>query len=91
MIWMNKVKKREIKTKGGAYTITTDEAWLRMLNEERAKDNLGQVSCDLFEAVIDQLEKDWFDLVSLTMLAQLEERERLSPVLIFRSRIFQSN
>lgn len=41
-----------------------DEAWLRMLNEERAKDNLGQVSCDLFEAVIDQLEKEWFDLVS---------------------------
>ncbi|KAI7874919.1 hypothetical protein K492DRAFT_173932 [Lichtheimia hyalospora FSU 10163] len=40
-----------------------DEAWLRMLNEERAKDNLGQVSCDLFEAVIDQLEKEWFDLV----------------------------
>lgn len=41
-----------------------DEAWLRMLNEERTKDNLGQVSCDLFEAVIDQLEKEWFDLVS---------------------------
>lgn len=51
-------------------SITIDEAWLRMLNEERAKDNLGQVSCDLFEAVIDQLEKEWFDLVSLTLPAR---------------------
>ncbi|KAI9314570.1 hypothetical protein BX666DRAFT_1968030 [Dichotomocladium elegans] len=40
-----------------------DEAWLNILNEERGKDNLGEVSCDLFEAVIDQLEKEWFDLI----------------------------
>lgn len=35
-----------------------------MLNEERRKENLGDVSADTFEAVIDMLEKEWFDLVS---------------------------
>ncbi|KAG2222904.1 hypothetical protein INT45_013535 [Circinella minor] len=40
-----------------------DDAWLQMLNEERRKEDLGEVSGDLFEAVMDQLEKEWFDLV----------------------------
>ncbi|GAA5811396.1 hypothetical protein MFLAVUS_004831 [Mucor flavus] len=39
-----------------------DEAWLQIYNSERQKENLGQISCDLFENVIDQLEKEWFDL-----------------------------
>ncbi|KAG0175339.1 nuA3 HAT complex component nto1 [Apophysomyces sp. BC1021] len=40
-----------------------DEAWLQMLNAERKKENLGEVSGDLFESIIDQLEKEWFDLI----------------------------
>ncbi|CAO3575867.1 unnamed protein product [Absidia cylindrospora] len=40
-----------------------DEAWLTMINKERQKENLGQVSCSFFENVIDKLEKEWFDLV----------------------------
>ncbi|KAI8096646.1 PHD-zinc-finger like domain-containing protein [Halteromyces radiatus] len=40
-----------------------DETWLQMLNAERRKDDLGEVSCSFFENVIDKLEKEWFDLV----------------------------
>ncbi|KAI8377909.1 uncharacterized protein BYT42DRAFT_572155 [Radiomyces spectabilis] len=40
-----------------------DEAWLQMLNEERREENLGEVPNDLFEHIIDQLEKEWFDLI----------------------------
>ncbi|KAH8549951.1 PHD-zinc-finger like domain-containing protein [Umbelopsis sp. PMI_123] len=40
-----------------------DEAWLRLLNAERRKENLGSLSTDLFETVMDQIEKEWFDLV----------------------------
>ncbi|KAI9360901.1 PHD-zinc-finger like domain-containing protein [Pilaira anomala] len=39
-----------------------DDAWLKIYNAERQKENLGQISCDLFENIIDQLEKEWFDL-----------------------------
>jgi len=41
-----------------------DEAWLRLLNSERRKENLGSLSTDLFETIMDQIEKEWFDLVS---------------------------
>ncbi|KAG2186955.1 hypothetical protein INT44_003183 [Umbelopsis vinacea] len=40
-----------------------DEAWLRLLNAERRKENLGSLSTDLFETIMDQIEKEWFDLV----------------------------
>ncbi|CAI2164309.1 16350_t:CDS:10 [Funneliformis geosporum] len=36
--------------------------WLKALNEERRKEDLGEISADVFEAVIDRLEKEWFDL-----------------------------
>ena len=41
-----------------------DDYWLKALNEERRKEDLGELSADVFEAVIDRLEKEWFDLVS---------------------------
>jgi hypothetical protein len=44
-----------------------DEAWLRLLNAERKKENLGPLSTDLFENIMDQIEKEWFDLVSLSL------------------------
>ncbi|KAI8646821.1 PHD-zinc-finger like domain-containing protein [Parasitella parasitica] len=40
-----------------------DEVWLQIYNKERKKENSGQVSGELFEAVIDQLEKEWFNLI----------------------------
>jgi hypothetical protein len=68
MIWMNKVIKR---THSHYTTLTNysyyniDEVWLQIYNKERKKENLGQVSGDLFESIIDQLEKEWFDLVKI--------------------------
>lgn len=38
--------------------------WLKIYNSERKKEKLGEVSGDLFENIIDKLEKEWFDLVS---------------------------
>lgn len=39
--------------------------WLKIFNSERKKEKLGEVSGDLFESIIDKLEKEWFDLVSI--------------------------
>ncbi|KAG2213468.1 hypothetical protein INT47_009142 [Mucor saturninus] len=39
------------------------QTWLQLYNEERKKEKLGLVSGDLFESIIDQLEKEWFDLI----------------------------
>ncbi|CEP19970.1 hypothetical protein [Parasitella parasitica] len=40
-----------------------DEVWLQIYNRERKKENSGQISGELFEAIIDQLEKEWFNLI----------------------------
>ncbi|EPB87506.1 hypothetical protein HMPREF1544_05700 [Mucor circinelloides 1006PhL] len=40
-----------------------DEVWLQIYNKERRKENSGQISGELFEAIIDQLEKEWFNLI----------------------------
>ncbi|KAI9248647.1 PHD-zinc-finger like domain-containing protein [Sporodiniella umbellata] len=40
-----------------------DKMWLLVLNTERKKENLGEVNADLFENIMDQLEKEWFDLI----------------------------
>jgi hypothetical protein len=45
--------------------VPLDEAWLRLLNAERKKEGLGSLSTDLFENMMDQIEKLWFDLVCL--------------------------
>lgn len=62
MIWTNKVHTNQITME----TINTflDHTWLKILNKERKKENLGQISNSLFEAVIDSLEKEWFNLVT---------------------------
>ncbi|KAI8601176.1 hypothetical protein EDD21DRAFT_114220 [Dissophora ornata] len=39
-----------------------DEFWLREINEERRKQDLGEVTSSMFEKIIDRLEKEWFDL-----------------------------
>ncbi|KNZ74979.1 Peregrin [Termitomyces sp. J132] len=39
-----------------------DKEWLDSLNRERRKEQMSQVSYELFEVVMDRLEKEWFDL-----------------------------
>ncbi|KAK7020204.1 hypothetical protein VNI00_017817 [Paramarasmius palmivorus] len=39
-----------------------DKEWLDTLNADRKKDQLGTISYELFEIVMDRLEKEWFDL-----------------------------
>jgi hypothetical protein len=42
----------------------TDREWLEAVNDERSKQQLDKVSYELFEIIMDRLEKEWFDLVS---------------------------
>ena len=42
-----------------------DRAWLDQINTERRKEGLDIVSYELFEVIMDRLEKEWFDLVSM--------------------------
>ncbi|KAG0019740.1 nuA3 HAT complex component nto1 [Podila clonocystis] len=39
-----------------------DEFWLKEINEDRRKKDLGEVSSSIFEKIFDRLEKEWFDL-----------------------------
>ncbi|CAG8627733.1 16517_t:CDS:10, partial [Cetraspora pellucida] len=39
-----------------------DDIWLKSLNQERKREDLGELTADVFEALIDRLEKEWFDL-----------------------------
>lgn len=40
-----------------------DHDWLLLLNTERKKDGVDPVSQEVFEVIMDQLEKEWFTLV----------------------------
>ena len=46
-------------------TPSADQEWLDELNRERKRDSSDQVSYELFEIIVDRLEKEWFDLVRL--------------------------
>jgi hypothetical protein len=39
------------------------------VNEDRRKEELGKVSYETFEVIMDRLEKEWFNLVSMASLA----------------------
>ncbi|KAF9919626.1 nuA3 HAT complex component nto1 [Linnemannia zychae] len=39
-----------------------DEIWLREINAQRRKQDLGEVTRTMFEKIFDRLEKEWFDL-----------------------------
>ncbi|KAF9301438.1 nuA3 HAT complex component nto1 [Mortierella antarctica] len=39
-----------------------DEFWLKEINEDRRRKDLGEVSSSIFEKIFDRLEKEWFDL-----------------------------
>lgn len=40
-----------------------DQAWLDTYNAERKKDQCGPISYEIFEIIMDKLEKEWFNLV----------------------------
>ena len=40
-----------------------DQAWLDALNYDRRKEGLDTISYETFEIILDQLEKEWFDLM----------------------------
>lgn len=41
-----------------------DQEWLDTVNAERKKDQSGPISYEVFEIIMDKLEKEWFTLVS---------------------------
>jgi hypothetical protein len=41
-----------------------DKCWLAYLNEHRNLEGVGEISEELFEIMMDRLEKQWFDLVN---------------------------
>ncbi|KAF8315357.1 hypothetical protein DL93DRAFT_2057209, partial [Clavulina sp. PMI_390] len=41
-----------------------DQEWLDVINAERRKEQLDQVSYETFEIIMDRLEKEWFELAS---------------------------
>lgn len=41
-----------------------DKEWVDALNQERRKHQYERVSYELFEVIMDKLEKEWFELVS---------------------------
>jgi NuA3 HAT complex component NTO1 len=45
--------------------VVADQEWLDTINVERKKEQLNSVTYETFEIVMDRLEKEWFDLVSL--------------------------
>jgi hypothetical protein len=48
-----------------------DQEWLDALNAERKKEQLNKVSYEIFEIVMDRLEKEWFDLVRPELLPSI--------------------
>lgn len=42
----------------------SDQEWLDALNADRKRDQLDVISYEVFEVIVDRLEKEWFDLVS---------------------------
>jgi NuA3 HAT complex component NTO1 len=47
------------------YTDGIDQEWLDTINAERQKEQAGAISYEIFEIIMDKLEKEWFNLVRL--------------------------
>ena len=47
--------------------VPSDQEWLDAVNNDRKKEQMDKVSCEAFEIIMDRLEKEWFDLVSLSL------------------------
>lgn len=44
-----------------------DREWVDLVNAERQGQQLDRLSYELFEVIMDKLEKEWFDLVCLEL------------------------
>ena len=55
--------------------LPSDQEWLDTVNQERRRDQTNQVSYEAFEIIMDRIEKEWFELVSIiaTKLLMLPE------------------
>lgn len=68
MIWTSRVSAASgAASRSGALAHTSDQAWLDIINAERAKESSGSISYETFEILIDKLEKEWFELVSISV------------------------
>ena len=67
MIWTNKVRFNILFSPHllDYLTLSVDEEWLNAVNEDRRKNQLDKIDPELFEIMMDRLEKEWFDLVRL--------------------------
>ena len=45
-----------------------DQEWVDAINSERKERQLDKVSYETFEIIMDRLEKEWFDLVSVHVI-----------------------
>jgi NuA3 HAT complex component NTO1 len=59
-----------------------DQEWLDLVNEERKKAQVGPISPEIFEIMMDRLEKEWFELVRVPvteLIEKVEPEERATP------------
>lgn len=61
-----------------ARTRNTDQLWLDALNRDRKRDGLALISYEVFEIIMDKIEKEWFDLVRPTPSFSGVGRSRLT-------------
>lgn len=52
-----------------------DQEWLDSINAERQKEQSGPISYEVFEIIMDKLEKEWFNLVRLLLPENDEPNE----------------
>ena len=64
MIWTSKVQ-LSVSLCPTYLRLSVDEEWLNAVNEDRKKNQLDKIDQELFEIMMDRLEKEWFDLVRL--------------------------
>ena len=66
MIWTSKVRfSVSLPYLLDYLSLAVDEEWLNAVNEDRKKNQLDRIDQELFEIMMDRLEKEWFDLVRL--------------------------
>lgn len=62
MIWTSKVG-FDVSFYSDYLSHSIDEEWLNVVNEDRRKNQLDRIDPEIFEIMMDRLEKEWFDLV----------------------------
>ncbi|KAJ1926393.1 hypothetical protein IWQ60_003837 [Tieghemiomyces parasiticus] len=56
-----------------------DRAWLDLVNAQRARSGLNPIPTNLFETLIDCLEKEWFDLTKTIQRTRAEQEHAALP------------